>query len=437
MTTQDIHRVLAEMAAIDPDRATLAEGVFAWLGGDVEAIDLAQVQRFVWLEVPGGFTPSTGDHRDTLEATAELLERMGLARYAEVVRSQVTADIHCAYAQSDDSGLRAFLDAYRRSGIQAPDVDDLAWGELMGPEETRALQTVERALERALDDGRLIPGARGWKSMARRVTEETLRSEHPDLPGQNLRTAITTERISQWLAAAEQRSPRLHSLRSRQANRFLHEIPMPDSTAAHLEPITWFLDYAAPEIMLTQAGYLPTKMVRSACDRFGWHLRWTDRAPRSESELGQLYDLHTLLRRMGAVRRRLNKLRVTARGHEIRADLELLWRQVAAGLSEDAWASAVTEVYALLMIEGEHREAHLDPKATGILVQAGWAAEGHPVTTYQVQASWWTTKRILEVLGGASTTGDWRSRTVRLTPFGESTLLEHIRSRATGPISKM
>jgi hypothetical protein len=424
------------MAKVDPVRAELAKAWFDWLtaGAGVESIDLGRVQRFAWYELPARSAEPAGMRESALDAVAETFDRLGLDRYADLCRSPLTAEIHRAHAKSPHDGLRAFQDAYQRSGIDAPDLDDFAWGELFGPEEAGAFKVVERALEEAVTTGRLVPGARGWKSLAKEVTAHSLEATRSDLLGQTLRTVILTERLENWLRDAEPHSPQLHGLRSKNANRLLHPLPLPTDATERMKPVAWFLDRVASDVVLTDAGYLPTAMVREGCELFEWRLGWTDRPPRSESEISQLYELHSLLRRVGGVRRRGNMLRLTRKARQMREDPELAWRIVASGLSDKAWGSAVAEVFALLLLDGEQSDESLQNLATAILTERGWRVEGQPLKPLQVASAWWTTGRILSVLGGLVEYGDWRSRSTRLTKFGETTLLEQIRARATGPV---
>ncbi|MFQ5968748.1 MAG: hypothetical protein ACE5MI_14280, partial [Acidimicrobiia bacterium] len=156
MGYESLGRVLAEMAADDQDRADMAEAVADWLtaGEGTETIDLASVQRFVWYELPVKWMGNGGLRRRTLEAAAELFDRLGMARYAEVCRSPVTSEIHHAYVESQEKGIKAFQRANRRSGIDPPDLDNFVWGDVMGLEEAVARRAAERALEEAMTVGR-------------------------------------------------------------------------------------------------------------------------------------------------------------------------------------------------------------------------------------------------------------------------------------------
>lgn len=435
MGYESLGRVLAEMAADDQDRAEMAEAVADWLtaGEGIERIDLAGVQRFVWYELPVKWMGNAGLRRRALEAAVELFDRLGMARYAEVCRSPVTTEIHDAYVESREKGIKAFQRAYRRSGIDPPDLDDFVWGDVMGVEEAVARRAAERALEEAMTVGRFALGARGWKSVAMEVTAAVLDAPHPDLPGQTRRTALLTERLEKWLRRLERRGPQLHALRSRHVNRLLHPIAVPADVVERIEPVSWFLDRVDQGADLTQAGYLPTAMVREGWERFAWELGWTDRPPRTEMEVIRLHELHRLLRRLGAVRRRGRVLGLSPRGRRMRNDPEASWRAVAAGLSDGDWARAVAEVFTLLQLGGDQLDEELEVPAATILGESGWHLDGEPPDTRAVATAWWTTRRPLEALGGVEGGGDWRSRTTRLTDFGEATLLEQIRVEATGP----
>jgi hypothetical protein len=437
MEDDSLQRALAEMEAVDPERARTAESLAEWLtaGEGVGVLDLARVLRFAWYALPVKWIGPPELHRKALDAAAELFDRLDLPRYAAVCRSAETATIHQAYTRSHGEGLKAFREAYRRSGVDPPDVDDFAWGDVMGVEEAAARAMAERALEEAMPPEGVSPGKAGWRSRSIEVTTGVLDSPHPTLPGQTHRTAVLTERLDDWLRRAESRSPTLHGLRSGIVNRLLQPVPAPADAADRMAPVTWFLERVELGVQLTQAGYLPTAMVREGWERFSWNLGWTDRPPRSETDVVQLHELHLLLRRVGAVRRRRKALHISLLGRRIREDGDLAWRTVAAGLSDGEWARAVAEVFTLLLMDGEQRDRELEARARVILAEMGWRTGGEAVDASGVSSSWWVTRRPLSALGGVDRQGDWRSPITTLTQFGEATLLEQIRVEATGPRS--
>ena len=424
------------MAAADPEQAEIAESVVEWLtaGNEDVVIGLAGVQRFVWYELPVKWLALAGRHREVLEAAADLFDRLGFDRYAAVCRAPVTVEVHDAYAESLQAGIDAYREAFRRSGIDPPDLDDFVWGDLVAREEAVAAGEVERALEEAMTEDKFTVGARGWKLAAAEVTAAVLDAPHSGLPGQTYRTTILTERLDSWIRIVEDRSPRLHALRSRYAKSLLHPIPVPADVAERIKPVAWFLDQIDLGANLTPAGYLPTSMVRDGCERFGWKLMWTDRSPRSESEVSELFELDDLLRGIGAVRPRKGALLLTAKGRRLREDPATAWRAIAADLSRDGWIKAVAEVFTLLLLDGERLDHELKEEATAALVEYGWRNEFGSPNAMTVASAWWETKLPLAALGGIVESGDWRSRTTQLTEFGAATLLEQIRAHATGPL---
>ena len=435
MPTHDLARWLGELARTEPDRAGLAEAVIDWLtaGEGVEAIDLGRVMRFAWYELPIKWLDGPEVHRRALEVAADLFDHLDLPGYAAVCRSPVTASIHEAYAESDETGAKAFAKAYRESGIDPPDLEGFAWGDVMGTDEAVARDDAERALELAIASGRFVPGRRGWKAAAAEVTAAVL--DEPDALGQTRRHAVLTERLHHWLLAAEHRSPELHALRARYANRLLHPIPVPADATERLEPVMWFLDSVEPGARLTAAGFLPTLMVRDAWERFDWQRDWIGAPPRSESDFGQLFELRQLLQRVGAIYTRAKVVRPTATGTRMGRDLGFAWRSVATGLSGFAWVKAVAEAHALLLMEGERFDDDLEDRVLRMMAEMGWRHGDQPPDRWALMSAWHATRRPLEALGGIEAMGDWRHRRTLLTDFGRATLLEQIRVTATGPAS--
>lgn len=438
MEDTSLERVLADMAKVDADRALMAESIFDSLtaGEGIEMIDLARVQRFAWYELPVKWLAPDDMRQHILEVSGELFDGLGMSRYADVCRSPVTGEILAAYRKSPKAGLAAFRKASQRSGIDPPDLDDFAWGDVMGIEEAIARANTERSLEEAIVTGRMTPGSRGWKTTAADVTTTLLDGPDSDLPGQTPRTAILTERVADWLRNAEHRSPQLHALRSRATKRLLAPIPVPPDATEHLDPVTWLLDHVGRGVTLTQAGYLPTALVRESSDRFGWNLRWTDRAPKSESELFELGEIHASLHRLGAVRNKGNGLVLTMKGHKMCSDPAFEWRTVAADLSNDVWSRAVAEVFTLLLLDGEQPTDYLESRAVDILGEMGWRTQDGPPDRRAVMSAWYPTRWLLTALGGVIPTDVFVDRTTGLTEFGAATLLEQIRVEATGPRSR-
>jgi hypothetical protein len=431
-----VERVLAEMVAADRDLGQLAEGVYESLtwGEGIQVIDQNAVQYFAWYTLPAKWMIPDGDRPKVLRAAAELFDRLDLARYAEVCRSATTAGVHAAFGRSHKAGLEAFRRAEQQSGLDPPNLDDFQWGQIMGMEESSARSRIARSLEEAIVAGRFTPGRRGWKTEAAAVTAEVLDGPHPTMPGQSHRSAILTERLQNWIHGVEGRSPILHDLRSRHANRLLHPIPPPEDLDDRMVPVARLLDGIGDGVTLTSAGYLPTALVAEAFERFGWAEIWIGN-PRSEADLVPLLEVHELLRRAGAVRRRGRTERLTSRWQAMRHDTEATWRALATVLSGSDWDRAVAEVYTLLLVDGVSAAGALDAGATAALGEYGWSVGGVPPRERDVSYAWWETARPLLALGGFDRESRRSFRNVGLSEFGLATLLEHVRAHATGPRS--
>ena len=93
------------------------------------------------------------------------------------------------------------------SGVEPVDVEELAWGSVMGMAEAAAYYTVADALELAIVAGEFIPGGRGWRQSSSSGPPALLRSrEHLD--GASLLDRVLDERIDTWLDRHRGRRPR-------------------------------------------------------------------------------------------------------------------------------------------------------------------------------------------------------------------------------------
>ena len=85
-----------------------------------------------------------------------LLDELGLKHLAELARSEETEKVLAAWVQGRDKGATAFRAAQAKSGVEPPDTALLAWGSIMGADEARALDAVERALGDAVASRRSV-----------------------------------------------------------------------------------------------------------------------------------------------------------------------------------------------------------------------------------------------------------------------------------------
>ena len=176
-----------------------------------------------------------------------LLDDLGLTRSADVARSEQTASVLAAWRQSRTKGAASFRSAHAKSGVEPPDTALLAWGSVMGVDQARALDSVERSLGDAVAAADLVPGAARWQSKAAAITESVLGRTLELPPGQTLAGLVTTERIGTWIDAARQ--PVHQEWRSAVANRLLDPIEPPDDPDRAVAPMRWLVHLAAQPVV--------------------------------------------------------------------------------------------------------------------------------------------------------------------------------------------
>jgi hypothetical protein len=150
----------------------------------------------------------------------------------------------------------------------------------------------------------------------------------------------------------------------------------------------------------------------------------------------ELWALRELARDLGAVRRSGRRLLATRTGRTLTADRVALWRAVAGrlGAGQD-FRAIVTELALAVLLDGQpHAQATLIERVGAAAAGEGWhdQATGQPPDPEAVRAQWYGLLRTLKVLSLAEEGGDWRARTVTLTPVGQATALQALHARATG-----
>jgi hypothetical protein len=408
-------------------------------GEGVGAIHQAVLQHYLWWYVPRDYPDD--EWWGLVQAAAALLDELGLAHLAKVARSETTRTVLAAWERGAEEGATAFRHALARSGVEAPDTALLKWGSVMGVDEARALDAVERALGDAVASGDLTPGATRWRARAAAITAAVL-SQPLDLPpGQTLAGLVTTERVGNWIDAA--RHPVQQAWRSAVAKRLLIPIEPPDDPGDAVAPLRWILERAAEEggAELTQSNYLARATVVAAVERFGW--RDSEKPPRSEAEVYQLWMVRDVARRLHLVRRRGRRLLVTARGAELLRFPERLWETVAVEIEDEhEFTRAVAEVVALRLLQGRVELRSLATDVAPLLIAQGWSTDGHPITVNHVSSAihsplrWW---RLFSVVDEQRATWEYGTAreltpsTIALTSDGERLVLAYLRSRAAGP----
>lgn len=194
------------------------------------------------------------------------------------------------------------------SGLGPAENSLLDWGSVHGMTEYGVLMQVSGFLERAIDDGRLVPGARGWRARSAELTEEALRQPADD--GSSPLAEVLGERVQEWTGRLGRRGIVLPDDLS---TALAEPQPSLAPVGETLEPLRWLLEQIGPGMKLTTSGYLPTAVVHAADERFG--LRpWPAYPVRSESDLPDLSWIRAVLERARLVTKARGRLSLSAKG---------------------------------------------------------------------------------------------------------------------------
>jgi hypothetical protein len=441
MSAEEVDAAVSRAERRRPDLAMAVQAMADALtaGEGTEMIHQAALQQFLWWHLPRKYPEE--DWTFLAEGAAELLDELDMQRLAEIARSEQTAAVLAAWATGPDEGAKAFRGAHGTSGVEPPDTVVMAWSSVMGSDEARALDAVERALGEAVATGELAPGAPRWRSAAVAITERVLTRPLDVPPGQSWANLVTTERVAHWIDSA--RHPSLAEWRSSVANRLLNPVAAPPDPATSIAPVHWLLELAgAPGgAELTQSNYLARATVLAAVERFGW---WDwPKAPRSEADVHQLSRVREAAARLRLVRRRGRRLLLTSRGSDLMANPAELWHAVAAETEDgEAITLAVTEVVGLRLLRGRTERDELVAEVTPILAAQGWSTPSGRITSDDVSYAiwgplrWWRLFSVLDEVESTWERGTGRRltpHTFALRPEGERMVLAYLRSRAAGP----
>jgi hypothetical protein len=440
MTREAVAAAIDQVKARDRALGADAEVAAQWLtaGEGTDMLYQAAVQRFLWFTLPPKFPPTTW--RSVIAGTAALLDQLGLRRYAGIARGDETCDILDAWDQDDEAGRKRSLAAHVSSGVNAPDTELVRWGSVMGIDEARAQESVERALEAAIVAGELTPGSTGWKQTATRICKQTLTHPLADPGGQTLLTRLTTERVASWITNTHVKEHRRG--RDRVSRQLLTPIPPPAGMEPIVGPMRWLLERTANGTSLTQNGYLARTLVLEAVDRFDWW-QW-DKPPRSEVDVHQLCELRAVASGRRLIRRTGRRLIATAKGTRMLADTERLWRELAGTLGgHDEYGQIVAELAGLRMLETVTTRDDLTASIAPILLGQGWRTNEGPITERNVDDAigtslyWW---RLLGLIREdvsptrpSEPSDQFKPTDISLTEGGAATVLAYLRDRATGP----
>ncbi|WP_181019690.1 hypothetical protein [Nonomuraea typhae] len=386
MSAPDVTALLTELERSEPDLADDARTAVEWLtGGEpLETVTQLDVCEFLWYTLP---LKVGGDHERLARALGKLLTLGGLDRYAALCESATTLQILRAYARDgEDAGTAAYQEALEATGVLPPDVADLRWSMIMGPEELGAHVACSAALELAILSGEDIDRVA--------LTRRWLTEPRTELGGDSWLNRVHGERLNRWVLG---RGP---------ARR---ELAQPFEVRLHAPIAPQPLPALHRLLSLAASESLPLRLAPSP---EALHLR----------ELAEL-DLGALLRD-GA------RLTITDEGRRLLDSPEELWA-AATGLllarPEHEFDVSVREAALILLADGSvmsPRELHT--RVAEIVGGEGW----QPATGRENVA------RPLTGLVGQLTALDLAfgdDLVVRLTPAGHLAALAALRAHALRP----
>ncbi|GGL33523.1 hypothetical protein [Planomonospora parontospora] len=429
MPAPDVAALLADLERSDPDCAEDARGAIEWLSGGepLETITELAVCEFLWYTLP---TKVSGDRPATARALGRLLRLGGLERYAALCSSSVTAQILRTYARAgEDAGIAAYQAALDARGVLPPDVPELRWSSIMGPEELGAHGACSAALELAIVSGELAPGSTRDRTA---LTRRWLTTPRAELGGDNWLHRVQGERLNRWVLGrgaawrelAQPFEVRLHA-------------PIPAPAGEHLAALRWLLRRGRepggvplvpappasedskgsedPENSKDPEGLEgpqdPAVVPAVPAAPSGTPDRWNGDELAAAGEAAQ---------RMGALDRDGRALVTTAAGRRLLGDAELLWEAATTALlspvshEHDLGASA-REVALMLLADG------LPADRESVASVIGCEEERRP----EIDASLTDLTRLLDAFG-LRAGGE-------LTPAGRAAALAALRGHALRP----
>lgn len=405
-------------------------------GEGEEVISQASLQNYLWYYLPKKSDEDVWE--PVAEGSAALLDELDLRRYAAIARSETTSDVLSAWRAGRETGFRRFKSAMKASGVEPLDTALLVWGPVMGTAEVSALSHVERSLEAAILAGELKPGAKGSKQVAQDVCERAIQEAIPEVPTQSWLTLVVTERVEQW--ADTPRSERLRSWRRSIANSVLTAPEPPEDLGGVIAAMRWLLETCRQGVDLTQAGYLPPRLVAEGIERF--FSSDTIGNPRSEADVHQLHTLREAASHIGALTRRRRLLKTSSAGLRLLGDPVAMWCAIATNLDEGhVYSKMLSELIAARLLQGPAVGLGALPDAIApILLEQGWRADGDPLTEQHVQESihrplwFWRLFGLLDEVHPRWEDGHPVGEYVTsLTQAGRATAMALIHARATAP----
>lgn len=400
----------AALAGLSPGAADDARAALDWLlpeDGDLDDLIQLDLQSFLWYSLPMKWLTDESTHHDVAQALGDALAAAGLDRYAGLCRSPETHELIGRWPADTEGARGQFRRLMAASGVGPSDTDLVRWGSVQGIAEHAASRQVSHALESVIDDGRLVPGARGWKQRAAAVVDEAMRSRAPG-ELRSLLQSVEAERLSRWLDHHRRNGLQVgaeleRELRDPEARGAEHRRDDLAFVGSTLEPLTWFLNEVGDAVTMTQAGYLPRALVLAADDRYDWFDLKPRFSVRSERDLLQLQQLHELARRERLVTLRRQSLSLSARGRPLVDDPARLAEVVLPALiGKPTWEGDTGLAVATFLSQwpvDEPLEIDDLQRAAGEYLGTHWRVGASPVDSHSVNVAVYDVLRLAGAFG--------------------------------------
>jgi hypothetical protein len=434
---QPVETLLADLEASSADLARAAVARMLGEGGSLTELGQVQLQEFLWYELPMKWMAETSELHEIAWSLADLFTAAGLERYAGLCRAPQTHRLLDAWQDVDHEPARKTMnEAIASSGVDPPDTPLMAWGSVLGAVERSASRRVSQALEQAIDAGELVPGGRGWKQLAVRITEVCLTLPRLHLRGGTMLEAICRERCESWAVgypAGRQ------DLLGQMLPLLDGEVAVPVEAGEHLMPLRWLLEHVGGGATLTQAGWLPRALVLEANDAFGW-FGLSGLTVRTESDLPELSSLDGLARRARLITRRGRRVSLSATGRRALGDPSLLWRIVVADLFSAArYEGEGAALAAAALVEAGRPLLRVTVEAkVGAGLEGRWrTATGEALGQWAGLDATRDFGLLADVFGWFERDDDWQNRTWTLTAPGREAALLGLKLQAQSPRNRV
>ncbi|MEV4460778.1 hypothetical protein [Microbispora sp. NPDC049633] len=435
MPAPDVAALLAQLERSDPDIAEPARVAVEWLAGGeaLETISQFDVCEFLWYTLP---IKVPGDQETIARALGELLRLAGMERYAALCDSPATARILLTYArEGEEAGAAAYHRELEATGVVPPDIAELSWSSIMGPEELGAHVACAAALELAIVAGDPVD--------REELTRRWLTTPRPELGGDCWLHRVHGERLNRWVLG---RGTARRELAQPFEVRLHAPISAPDEP--HLEPLRWLLDLARTGVRLTERLNVGRAVAVEAAGRFGW----ANRPVRGENDVPALTELRQIaVDDLGALRRGGRRLVLTTTGRNLLDDRAALWEAATTTLlvpapGEHDFEVSIRESALMILVDGGVvRDDDLRARVAEVVNGEGWrTTDGGRVGGADLTGPLARLRHRLDALGlgTASPTpeagrepvgGAEGAQTWRLTTTGRRAALAALRAQALRP----